>query len=218
MTEWATVTERARITASPLWLRLVDTYTGAPPGGPVTVLVQRSDGASWQSIEPKYVLTRSGNLAFPGLGLRTPGAAADPYQVRVTIHTPRSIAEAATGVEYLQATITPWTDAPPPPNADVVSFYPGPDYPYAAAIPLVAGSVTDAVGDPVPGAAVTSTESVATSVRTEEARTASDGTFRLSLRWSAGSTQVTASSNGSTTSLTIDVPADLVSALHFVLT
>ena len=219
MTTWATASELARTIASPLWLRLVDTYTGAPPVGPLTVLVQRRYGATWRTIEPRYVLGGSGNLAFLGLGRLTPGGAADPYQVRITVRALRSVAEAASGQEYLEATITPWTDdAPPLPNADVISFYPDTNYPYGAGVPLLSGSVTDPAGAPIPGAVVKAVETVHATVRTEEVRTATNGTFRLPLRWSAGSTQVTASGNGGTESLTIDVPADLGSALHIILT
>lgn len=185
----------------------------------MTVLVQRADGTTWRTIEPRYVLGGTGNLAFLGLGRLTPGGSADPYQVRVTVRAPRSIAESAAEHEYLEATITPWTDETPPlPNAEVISFYPGPDYPYGADVPLLSGAVSDAAGDPVPRAAVKATETVHASVRTEEVRTTVDGTFRLPLRWSAGSTQITASDNGRIESLSIDVPADLGSALHIILT
>ena len=204
--------------ASPLWLRLVDTYTDQPPRGAWTLLAQRAYGGDWQTITPTYLVGGAGNVAFPGFGRLSPGASTDPYQVRVTIGAPHTITETASGQEYLEATVTPWTDdAPPLPNPDTVSFYPAPDYPYGAGTPLLSGSVVDGTGAPVARAAVRCVETLNGTVRTEEVRTASNGTFRLPLRWSEGSTQVTATGSGGTATVTIDVPADLTSALQFTL-
>jgi hypothetical protein len=208
------------LAASPVWIQLRDTFTGRPPAGPVSVVLERRTGATWVPLAHPHQLSASGNLAFVNLGrTRDPGAVG-PFDVRVTVASPGTITEAWTGDPALTTTITPWaSDAPSVPTLpDSVRLFPGPAYAFPTGTPLLAGQVVDVNGDPVARAHVWATETVQAQQLTEEVRSDDDGRFRLPLRWSAGATDVHAARGAMSGAVTVTVPADLSTTHQIVLT
>jgi hypothetical protein len=182
-----------RTAISPIWLVLQDTFLDSPPAGPVGVLVeQRRDGTWWPLGVPSR-LTRSGNLAFPGLG-RTTGVPGRVLDLRITVTAPRTVTESAPGGTRLWRTLLTWTpDRPPPvPAAETVRFLPAPGYVFGPGVPVLSGRVVAAGGDPVDGAHVSVTETVGGIPRIEEVRAGPDGGFRVPVRWSTGQARVDA--------------------------
>lgn len=204
------------VAASPLRVRLVDNFTGRAPDGPIELSLARRAGATWLPVGLPHLLKADGELAFAGLGRVRTGRSGEQFDLRITAAVPRMVAEP----DALVLTVTTWTpDAPPPlPQAREIRCHPGPDYRFRNGVPLVAGRVLDAAGDPVARAAVTATETVLGAPVTEEVRTGGDGWFRLPLRWSSGLTQVDATRDGATGSATVNVPGGLGTVLLITLT
>jgi hypothetical protein len=218
MTDWSTLSTERNVAASPVWLRLVDTFTGHGPPGPVQVDVERRVGARWIPVELAYLLKPNGDLAFLNLGRVGRGGAGAQFDIRVTATAPHTVTETATGDRSVVATVTTWTpDAPPVPVVHEIRCYPGPHYRFGPGVPLLSGRAEDASGTAVPRARVTVTETVLGTPITEEVRTGDDGWFRLPLRWSSGTTQVDADRLGATGSAIITVPADLGSVVVITL-
>jgi hypothetical protein len=211
MRDWTGVVHEHRVSASPVWLRLTDTFTSKAPLGPVDVRLERRDGARWVPVRFPYQLKPNGDLAFLDLGRGQLGEAGATFDIRVSVSAPRTLAETAAGDEAVMTTITVWTDdaLPPPATLQAVSFYPGPDYQFGPGVPVLAGRVVDAAGDGVRRARVTATETVLGTAITEEVRSGDGGWFRLPLRWSKGGTQIDADKAGAAGSITVNLPGDL---------
>jgi Carboxypeptidase regulatory-like domain len=211
MRSWPPLIVERRTVASPIWIRLRDAFTGAPPRGPLSVTLERRVDATWTPFEHRHQLSPSGDLAFVNLGRSHDPATVGSFDVRITVGCPGMIAEAANGDPAVTTTVHAWApDAPAAPAQPVVlSFFPSPAYAYPAGLPLLAGRVIDADDAPVYRARVSSTVTVMGTDLTEEVRTDVDGYFRLPLRWSAGATDVKAAHLGRTAVTTISVPADL---------
>jgi hypothetical protein len=210
-------TFETRSAATPLWLRLRDTYTGRPPAE-VDVLLQRRLGTEWVRLDHAHQISSHGDLGFLNLG-RRPWGSAGTFDVRVTCTAPRTIVETSAGEPTLETTVAVWSDqAPPVPTVEPVSFFPAPDYPFSPATPLLTGRVVDGAGDPVSRARVSVAETVGTATVIEEVRTSADGWFRLPVRWSSGTTQVDADKGALTDSATLVVPSGLRSSLTLTLT
>jgi len=208
------------IAASPVWLRLVDMFTGAAPQGPVAVQVERREGARWLAVNVPYELKPTGDLAFVNLGRVRSGQAGSPRAYRVTASAPRTISETAAGAPSLVLIVTTWSiDAPPAtPQLREIRCYPAPDYRFGPGVPLVSGTVTQvATGAPETRARVRVTETVLGNQLVEEVRTNDDGWFRIPLRWSSGATDIDADRSGASGSATINVPADLGSVVSIAI-
>jgi hypothetical protein len=214
------VSREVTIAASPIWIRLEDTFTGRPPAGPVFVALERLDGQSWIPFDYPHQLSGTGDLAFINLGrTRDPGAIGS-FDVRVTVTSPPTVTESFTGGPDLVTNVVAWApDAPVTPlMPDNLRLFPGPGYAFPPGTPVLAGQVIDAAGDPVPRARVRATETVQNAQLVEEVRTGGDGRFRLPLRWSAGATDVHASHGLSSGVITVTLPADLSSTQQITLT
>lgn len=199
----------SRLAVSPVWLNLVDTFTGRPPSGPLEVHLTKRVGATWVPLAVPHQISSSGDVGFLNLGRGRPGDTGT-FDVRVTISSPRTITRAPTGEAFVESTVPIWLpDAPPKPFAQLVSFVPGPDYGFGHGIPLLSGRVVTSNGDPVDRARVSATEIVRGSAVVEEVMTAPNGWFRLPLRWSAGATQIDAVSGALSGGKPITVPDDL---------
>jgi hypothetical protein len=219
MTDWSTLTLEPIVAASPIWIRLRDTFTGGPPTGPVSVALERRIDADWVPIEHPYQLSVTGDLAFVNLGrTRDPGAVGT-FGVRVTVDSFGTISEAADGAAAVTKTITPWApDAPVVPLLpDDLRLFPGPSYAFPTRTPLLSGQVLDSHGDPAPRARVWATATVQNAPLTEEVRSGGDGRFRLALRWSAGITDIHAAHGARSGLLTVRVPDDLSSTHQITL-
>jgi hypothetical protein len=205
-------------TGSPLWLRLVDAFTGRPPQGPVSVRLELRRGTDWEPLAWPHHLTGGGDLGFVGLG-RSGREPAQTFDVRVTVTAPRTQPATTAGDDRVTATLSTWSEASPPrPVPTQVTFFPTTDYSYGANVPVLTGQVLDAAGDPVARAEVTVTETVGGSPVDERALTDTDGWFRLPVRWSAGATQVDATSGALTGSLAFTVPDDLAAVARITVT
>jgi hypothetical protein len=210
MTNWTATVFSDLTTTSPIWLVLRDAFRGGPPAGPVQVRVEQRRGTGWVPLDVPSRLTPAGNLGFPDLG-RAPAAPGIPLDLRIAVTAPRTVTETAGGSAWVRRALTTWTaDRPPlPAVAEIVTFYPAPDYVFGAGIPVLSGRVVAATGGPVYGARVRVTETVAGTQRVEEARAGSDGAFRLPVRWSAGQARVDAALGTASGSVTVALPAGL---------
>jgi len=215
--ELASDTIETRSAATPLWLRLRDTYTGHPPAD-VDVVLERKAGTEWVELPHPHQISSQGDLGFLNLGRARAGATGS-FDVRITCTAPRTIAETSTGAPALEATVAIWTDQSPPlPTIEPISFFPAPDYAFSPATPLLTGRVVDAAGDPVDRARVRVVETFGATLAIEEVRTTPEGWFRLPLRYSKGPTQVDADKGVLTDSMTLVVPDDLRSLPTLTLT
>lgn len=207
-----------RVAATPIWLRLVDTFTGRAPRDLHVLIERRVSVSEWVVLEIPHQLSSNGDLGFLGLGKARAGSVGS-FDVRVTVSAPGTVVDAGGGAERWEGTVAVWTDrTPPTPTAQVVQLFPAPDYAFGPGVPLLAGRVLDAGGDPVDRAEVRASETVGTATLVEEVRTRPNGWFRLPLRWSAGSTQVDAALGGLSGSTTIVVPDDLATQPTITLT
>jgi hypothetical protein len=208
----------SRVSASPVWLRLVDTFTGHPPAGPLDVRIEKWDGTTWVPLTVPHQVSSSGDLGFLDLGRGRPGEPGS-FDVRTTVSNPHTVADTATGDPFVVTTVTVWTaDNPPSPTAQAVRFVPGPDYRFGPGVPLLSGRVVDQAGVPIDRAHVSATETVRGSPVVEEVMTTPDGWFRLPLRWSSGSTQIDAVRGPLSGGTTITVPDDLPVAVTLTVT
>lgn len=205
-------------TGSPLWLRLVDAFTGRPPQGPVDVRLELRRGPDWEPLPWSHHLTAGGDLGFVGLG-RSGREPAQTFDVRVTVTAPRTQPATTAGDDRVTARLSTWSEASPPsPVPTQVTFFPTTDYVYGANVPVLTGQVVDTTGAPVSRAEVTVTETVRGSPVAERTLTDTGGWFRLPVRWSAGATQVDATSGTRTGSLALTVPDDLAAAARITVT
>jgi len=203
--------------ATPLWLRLRDTYTERPPAE-VDVVLERKVGSDWVVLQYPHQISSQGDLGFLNLG-RAPWGSAGTFDVRVTCTAPRTISETSSREPALETTVAVWTDqSPPVPTIEPISFFPAPDYAFSPATPLLTGRVIDGAGDPVDRARVRVIETFGATLVIEEVRTTPEGWFRLPLRWSSGATQVEADKGVLTDSIAIVVPDDLRSLPTLTLT
>lgn len=205
-------------TGSPLWLRLVDAFTGGPPQGPVAVRLELRRGADWEPLSWPHHLTGGGDLGFVGLG-RSGHEPARTFDVRVTVTTPRTQPATTAGDDRVTATLSTWSEASPPiPVPTRVTFFPTTDYSFGANVPVLTGRVVDAAGDPVDRAEVSVTETVRGSPLAERTLADTDGWFRLPVRWSAGATQVDVTSGALTGSFALTIPDDLAAVARITVT
>lgn len=208
----------SRVSASPIWLRLVDTFSGRPPAGPIDVRIEKRDGATWFPLAATHQVSSSGDVGFLDLGKGRQGQTGT-FEVRVFVASPRTITVSGTGDPFVTVTVSIWsTDNPPTPTPQWVKFLPAPDYTFGPAVPLLSGRVLDSAGDPVGRTRVSATEIVHGSPVVEEAMTTDDGWFRLPLRWSSGSTQIEAVYGALTGSTTITVPDGLPTTVTLTVT
>jgi hypothetical protein len=219
MIDRTTLTLESMVAASPIWIRLLDTFTGRPPAGPVHVSIERRVGAQWIVFEHRHQVSSTGDLAFVNLGRTRDPEALGTFDVRVTVNSQGTIPEASDGGAAVTQTITAWApDAPTvPPLPDNLRLFPGPSYAFPSGTQLLAGRVIDTHGNPTPRARVWATATVQNTPLTEEVRSDSDGRFRLPLRWSAGATDIHATHGAQAGSITVVVPADLSSTHQITL-
>lgn len=208
----------SRLAASPVWLRLVDTYTGRAPAGPLEVLLERRDGAGWAPLDHAYQLTGNGDLGFLDLARGHQGETG-ALDVRMHLTCPGSVTVTGSGQPFVEITVPTWSEsAPPSPAAQEVRFQPGPAYRFGPGVPLLAGRVVDATGGPLDRVRLSVTETIRGHPVVERAMTDPGGWFRLPLRHSSGSTQVVAALSPVTRTVTVTIPDDLDSILLLTLT
>jgi hypothetical protein len=200
-----------RTAASPVWIQLLDAFTGRRPAGPIAVALEKRVSLDWVPLDHPHQISPAGDLGFVNLGRTADPAAVGSFDVRITPSCAGMIAEDANGRPSVTTTITAWPPDSPvvQTQPEVVRFFPGPAYPYPPGAPVLAGRVVDTSGDPVGRVRVFSITTIQGVPHVEEARTHSDGRFRLPLRWSAGATDVNAALGGRSAAITVSVPADL---------
>jgi hypothetical protein len=220
MIDRSTLALEPMVAASPIWIRLRDTFTGGPPTGPVSVSLQRRLGVDWLALEHRHQISATGDLAFVDLGRTRDPDAVGTFDVRVIVDSPGTISVASNGDAALTTKVTAWAPGAPivPLLPDNLRLFPGPSYAFPTRTPLLSGQVLDSHGDPAPRARVWATATVQNRLLTEEVRSGGDGRFRLPLRWSAGATDIHATHGAQAGSITVVVPADLSSTHHITLT
>ena len=109
MTHRALTSPDVRLAATPLWLRLVDEFSGRPPTGPLAVLLERHNGAAWEPLVHAHQISSRGDLGFLDLGRGRPGDAGT-FDVRVTVTAPHTQSATATGAANVTRTITLWSE------------------------------------------------------------------------------------------------------------
>lgn len=168
------------VAASPIWIRLRDTFTDRSPAGPVTVSLERRDGPDWVPFDHRHQISSTGDLAFVNLGRTGDPAALGSFDVRVTVASPGTIAETPGGDAAITTTVTAWAPAAPavPHLPSELRLYPAPTYPFPSGTPLLAGRVLDAGGNPVPRARIWAAVTVQNRLLTEEVRSDGDGRNR----------------------------------------
>src|SRR6266849_2988964 len=220
MTSAGLSTTERLVAASPIWVRLRDTFTGRRPAGPLVVRLQRRSGSTWEPFAYPHRISASGDLALVNLGRTSDPAGIGSFDVRVAVGCPGMIPETAAGDAFVTTTVAAWApEAPPrPTEPQLLRFFPGPAYAYPAGLPLLAGRVVDPAGAPVARVRVSASTTVLGTARGEEARTDPAGFFRLPLRWFAGATDVTAALGGLSAVITVSVPAELSITQQITLT
>ena len=212
------VSPEERLAATPLWLRLVDEFTGRPPAGPLEVLLERRVGVAWVPMEHAHQVSSRGDLGFLDLGRTRPGEAGT-FDVRVTVSAPHTQAATPAGSASVTRTINRWSaQAPPVPVPVTVRFFPTPAYSFGPGTPLLPGRAVNAAGEPVDRAMVSVSETIRGTAVVERTLTGADGWFRLPLRWSSGVTQVDAVKGALSDSANLTVPDDLGDVLVLTLT
>lgn len=195
------------VAASPLWLRVRDTFTGAAPKAPVRVRLERETAGGWLPFDHPHRLSPEGDIAFVNLGRTRDPALVGRVRIRVTVTVDGSVSVTRNGGDSIVVNLRPWSpDAPVRPRRPIlIALHPGPAYPFPVGTPVLAGRVTHH-GAPVERAAVEVRDGGAV---VEAARTDAGGRFRLPLRWAAGPTVVHAKHGAASGQLAITVPADL---------
>jgi hypothetical protein len=220
MTAVVFTSSERRTVASPIWIKVLDAFTGRPPLGPFAVTLERLVGTAWTPFAHPHQVSPAGDLAFINLGRSANPAGIGSFDVRVTVGCPNMIPEAANGDPSVTTTVTAWPpDAPVVPSQpDVLRFFPAPGYSFPAGVPLLGGRVVESSGAPAARARVFSSTTIQGVPRSEEVRADAAGRFRLPLRWSAGATDIHAALDGRTAAITVSVPADLSTTQLLTLT
>lgn len=212
----------AHVLYAPIALRLVDDFSGTAPFARIGTALERQDGPRWVATDIEAVRTVSGMIAYPGLG-RTPNPALAPaerYRVRLTDEEDRLYYRPAYryALDGLEFAVSPWNDTQPPaatPNRpEAVFLWPGTNYPFPHAVPVLRGRTIDAVGTPLADARVaTGTDHVLSDER---------GAFSLPVRLTAPAPSIMVvaehARTGVSVSVTIPLPGGLVSAAELQLT
>jgi hypothetical protein len=215
MIDRAALALERRVDASPIWVRLRDTFTKGAPLGPVKIRLETLRGQEWVPLEHPHRLSSGGDLAVIGLGRSRDPASVGTFPVRVWVSVPGSIAEP----QPVELAVTAWRPEAPsvPAGPTDCELHPGPTYRFPPGTPVLTGTVVLNNGTPVDRAVVRVTETVNNTSVTEQARTDELGAFRLALRWSAGATTVVAQPRPPhpplAGSINVNVPADL-SSIH----
>lgn len=207
---------------APIALRLVDDFSGGAPFARIGTALERKDGPRWIATDIEAVRTVSGIFAYPGLG-RTPNPLVAPverYRVRLTDEEERLYYRPAYRftVDGLEFDVSPWNDAQPPAvtpdRPDVAFLYPGTNYPFPRAVPVLRGRAIDTSGVPLADARIaTDTDHVLSDER---------GAFSLPVRLAAPAMSIMVvaehSRTGVDVSVTVPLPGGLVSAIELQLT
>jgi hypothetical protein len=199
-----------------LGLRLVDVFTGTGPLGWVKVQLDVGDSGAWREIERPAAVTAGGVIWFPWLEHYADASGRTPrlYRARVAAewYAPRYGFD-SDGVTTL---VVPYDDrvepATPPRPLDVL-LLPSAGYPFAPAVPLLRGAVTDALGAPVEAALVTWRHDA---LDAESALSDADGEFTLPMRRAPKDTSIAVRAErpapppgGTSGEITVRVPQDL---------
>jgi hypothetical protein len=210
VTRWPSLPGERRSLYGAIGLRLVDDLTGGPPMGSVRVELDLRDGATWNAVDRRVLVTPGGMVTCPGLERRADPAGAGPrrYRLRLEADLYRPLyRESDDGVEF---DAHPYNDETPPRSfsrsARDARLAPARGYPFPAHVRVLRGEVVDAVGDPVEDAVVSEGAS-------DRALTDERGLFALALRTAAEGVpvQITADHQRSNTSgsVTVTLPDDL---------
>jgi hypothetical protein len=220
MTAWRRLAG-ARVLYAPIALRLVDDFSGAAPIAPIGAALDVQNGTRWVPTGIEAVRTASGIIAYPGLG-RVQNPATAPtvrYRVRLTDDEERLVYRPAYrfSLDGLESVVSPWNDTQPPAAApdhpETVFLWPGANYPFARAIPVLRGRTIDGGGMPLADARIaTGTDRVLSDER---------GAFSLPVRLTAPAASIIVVAEhvrtGVSASATVPLPTGLATAIELQL-
>ena len=111
MISWRPLVAERMFLYSPVGFRLVDDLSGQPPFGALDIALDVQDGTEWRPVDRDAVMTASGVIIFPGLGL-TPDTTqpAQPYRIRLQSPYYRPLFRTEGGSDCLR---TRWSQAAP---------------------------------------------------------------------------------------------------------
>jgi hypothetical protein len=165
-----------------LGVRLLDAFTGVGPLGWVKVELDIDDAGTWRELERPAAVTAAGVVWFPGLERYRDASGRSPklYRIRVTaeLYAPRYSYDS----EGVSALVDPYDDVTEPatPQRPIdVLLLPSAAYPFAPAVPLLRGAVTDVTGSPVQTALVSWLNAA---LVTDSVLSDADGEFTLPMR------------------------------------
>lgn len=207
---WPRLPGERRSLYAAIGLRLIDDITGGPPVGEVRAELDLRDGAIWNPVDRRVLVTPGGMVNCPGLERRANPAAAGPrrYRLRIEADLYRPLYRGAEdGVEF---DAFPYNDETPPQSFSRRGrderLTPSRGYPFPTHVRVLRGEVVDAAGEPVEDAVVS--EGAGDRVVTDE-----HGLFALALRTAPEGVpvQVTADHQRSNRSgsVTVTLPDDL---------
>jgi hypothetical protein len=195
---------------SPIGLHLIDEMTGEGPLGTVTAMLDLFDGMQWHPTEVRNVTTPGGVIIYPGLERTAQplGKPARHYRVRLNAQWYRPLYRA--NLDGFEFDAYPYNDDVAPQviatHAIDTMLLPAPHYPFPNYVPVLRGTVKDAIGKVV--ADVLVTQGLRERTLTDER-----GQFALPLRWVADGVPVTIDAadqhTGHVGSLQVTLPADL---------
>jgi hypothetical protein len=211
----------ARLLYAPIALRLIDDFSGAAPIERVGAALDRQDGTRWVPTDISAVRTASGVVAYPGL-CKTANPASAPverYRVRLTDENDSQYYRAAYryALDGLEFDVAPWNDthapASSPDQPEGVFLWPGANYPFPSAVPVLRGRTIDAAGAALADARIaTSTDRVLSDER---------GAFGLPVRLTTAAASILVvaehARTGVSVSVTVPLPAGLASAIELQL-
>jgi hypothetical protein len=160
----------------------------------------------------------SGDVAFPGLGRAREPDLVGVRRFRVTVQATGYRTVYPPPGSALVVDVASWSPNRPPTTSAVpfvLPLLPATDYPFPPGTPLMNGRVENQAAEAVQDAEVSATVVVGTETLRERVHSDERGGFRLPLRWAAGATQVDATKDTLTGSVTITVPTDL-STTHVI--
>jgi len=217
---WHNLTAEEWLLYSQIGLKLVDEFTGRPPGYPIFSDLEYQDPVGdWHRVDRQPVVTPTGVFSYPGLGRSAQAATQPVLKHRVLLRSDFYRPDYLVDSDGIEFDIHPYDDDNPPAvipqTPQTVLMIPNTRYAYPGHVRLVKGLVQDNLGSPVANVEVS--EGVHERVLSDER-----GAFTLPLRWPTLNAVVSLDAidhrTGRSDSLNINLPGDLFQGHLFTIT
>jgi hypothetical protein len=206
---------------APIALRLVDDFSGTGPFSRIGTALERQDGTRWIPTNIAPVRTLSGIIAYPGLGRAMDPMLAPVERYRVRLTDEEELLYYRPAYRYtldgLEFDVAPWNDthAPSatPDRSEAVFLWPGANYPFPSAMPVLRGRTFDAGGTPLADARI--------AAGTDHVLSDERGAFSLPVRLTAPASSIMVvaehARSGASASVSVPLPAGLARAIELQL-